>query len=55
MKAQKQKRKPGRPPLEGGGIRRMMVSLDLDRVETAKKLGAGNVSAGIRKALAKAG
>lgn len=42
----------GPPPLIGGvAMRRVLVTLDPDSIERAKKLGAGNVSAGIRKAL----
>lgn len=45
---------PGRPAeLEGG--RRVNVYLDVASLEIASRLGAGNVSEGIRKALASAG
>lgn len=51
MAKEKAKRKPGRPALPGK-IKRILVSLDTDCIERARKLGGGrNVSAGIRKAL----
>jgi hypothetical protein len=53
MAKEKAKRKPGRPALPGK-IKRIMVSLDVEAIERARKLGGGpngNISAGIRKAL----
>jgi len=46
-----QKRKRGRPPVAGEGVKRIMVSLDRASMERARALG-GTISAGIRKALA---
>lgn len=50
MAKDKIKRPVGRPSL---GIKRRMVSLDDAALERARKLGGGNLSAGIRKALQK--
>lgn len=47
------KPKLGAPLLYARAMRRVLVTLDEGTVKRAKKLGAGNVSAGIRKALAK--
>ena len=40
----------GRQTRDGATVRRVQVMLDEETVERAKKLGAGNISAGIRKA-----
>ena len=50
--AKAKKRPVGRPPLEGA--KRVLVSLDRASLERGRALGAGNLSAGIRRALAKA-
>ena len=52
MAKEKAKRPVGRPALPGG-IKRVLVSLDQATIERGKKLGGDNLSAGIRKALAK--
>jgi hypothetical protein len=49
----KPKRGPGRPPLLQDG-RRVYLYLDKASLERAAKLGDGNMSKGIREALAKA-
>ena len=41
----------GRPPILGATMRRVYIFLGADHIERAVKLGAGNLSAGIRKAL----
>lgn len=41
-------------PAEIEGARRVNVMLDAATIEAAKKLGAGNLSAGIRKAVKEA-
>ena len=51
MKPQIQKSKRGAPLLFSAKLRRVMVTLDPDTIERAKKLSGGNLSAGIRKAL----
>lgn len=38
-------------PAEIEGARRVNVMLDAETIEAAKKIGAGNLSAGIRKAV----
>jgi len=50
MTEEKPKRKRGRPPVAGEGVKRIMVSLDRASMERARALG-GTISAGIRKAL----
>ena len=50
---QQEKRPAGRPPEIGG--KRVNVYLDAASLEYAARLGNGNVSEGIRKALANAG
>lgn len=45
------KAKRGAPLLFAEPVVRVLVTLDAASIERAKKLGAGNVSAGIRKAL----
>jgi len=51
MKTPKPKIKLGAPPLFGVKMRRVLVTLDEESVERATKLGDGNLSAGIRKAI----
>jgi hypothetical protein len=46
------KKRPGRPKLGKDGAIRVLVTLDQQTIDRASKLGGGNVSAGIRKALA---
>ena len=46
------KPKRGAPLLFAVKLRRVLVTLDVASIERATKLGEGNVSAGIRKALA---
>lgn len=53
MKKLTPKLKRGAPLLFSAPMRSVLVTLDPDSIARAKKLGAGNVSAGIRKALAK--
>jgi uncharacterized C2H2 Zn-finger protein len=48
MRKEKAKRSVGRPPLPG---RRVIVKLEERQIKAAEKLGAGNIAAGIRKAL----
>lgn len=48
MRKEKAKRSVGRPPLPG---RRVVVKLEDKQIKAAEKLGAGNIAAGIRKAL----
>lgn len=48
QKKEKQKRSRGRPELPG---RRVVVKLEEAQIKRAEKIGAGNVAAGIRKAL----
>jgi hypothetical protein len=38
----------GRPPLTGETMRRVLVVLDTETIERARKMGHGNVSAGLR-------
>lgn len=45
-----EKRKPGRPPRMDGGKRRS-IYLDDESMELAERLGYGNASEGIRRAL----
>lgn len=47
------KQKRGRPPLVPGGMRRICVQLDPPTIDRAGRIGAGNVSAGIRRAVAR--
>lgn len=47
------KKKPGRPLLTGKKMKKYLVTLDSDSVKRGKQLGQGNLSAGIRSALAK--
>lgn len=47
------KRKPGRPPTVLGGMRRVCVQLDQGTLERARLLGDGNLSAGLRAAVAR--
>ena len=44
----------GRQTLDGATVRRVQVMLDAATIEAARKLGAGNLSAGIRKAVKEA-
>jgi hypothetical protein len=46
---QTNKRLVGRPPVVDG--KRVQVYLDIESLETAARLGDGNISRGIRKAL----
>ena len=46
-------RKGGPAPLYGKTMRKMLVTLDEASIAKARKLGAGNLSAGIRAALGK--
>ena len=43
----------GRPPLDTVAMSRANVTLDIKTVEKAKKIGTGNLSEGIRLAVAK--
>jgi hypothetical protein len=45
----KRKNKGGNPPLYGKAMPRFLVTLDPMTVRKARKLGAGNLSRGIRK------
>ena len=48
-------RPPGRPPLtEGIKAKRIMVTLDPTAIDAGRKLGEGNLSLGIRRALSQA-
>jgi len=49
----KAKRKTGRPPIGDKTMKKVLVTLDEVSIERAKQLGKQNVSAGIRKALAR--
>lgn len=46
-----EKRKPGRPRIMPAGSKRLTVSLGFEEYAAAEKIGGGNVSEGIRKAL----
>lgn len=49
------KRSPGRPPItEGHKAKRVMVTLDPTAIDAGRKLGEGNLSLGIRRALSQA-
>ena len=48
------KQTKGRQTRDGAEVRRVQVMLDAATIETAKKLGAGNLSAGIRRAVRQA-
>ena len=52
MKAKTSKPKRGAPLLYSDILKRVLVTLDPASIARAKKLGGGNVSAGIRMALA---
>ncbi|HXF66136.1 MAG TPA: hypothetical protein VNK67_05490 [Burkholderiales bacterium] len=45
-------RRRGRPPILGEPLKRVLVSLDQASIERARRRGRGNLSAGIRAALA---
>lgn len=45
------KRRPGRPRILGTGDKRRTVTFDPETLAQARKLGAGNINAGVRKAL----
>ena len=48
----KPKPKRGRPALAAGDrMQRVLVTLDRPAIDSARRIGSGNVSAGIRKAL----
>jgi hypothetical protein len=52
MNATKDKRRVGRPTLRAGCRREQRtISMDPDMMETALRLGGGNLSAGVHKAL----
>lgn len=40
--------KPGRPPLMGETLQRVLVTLDAETIRKARAAGRGNLSAGIR-------
>ena len=48
------KQTKGRQTRDGATVRRVQVMLDAATIEAARKLGAGNLSAGIRKAVKEA-
>ena len=48
------KQTKGRQTRDGAAVRRVQVMLDAATIEAARKLGAGNLSAGIRKAVKEA-
>lgn len=55
-KTQGQDAKPagaGRPTIGDTAMRKVLVTLDEETIEKAKKLGKGNLSAGIRAAFAR--
>ncbi len=52
MKPATQKPKRGAPTMFAAKMRKVLVTLDPASIAKAKKLGKGNLSAGIRKALA---
>lgn len=45
------KRPAHRPPVLPEGTRRVTVNLTADAIATARRLGAGNLSEGVRRAL----
>lgn len=45
------KPKRGRPPTVPGGMIRVCVQLDAPTIDRARQAGAGNLSAGLRKAV----
>lgn len=45
-------RSRGRPPILGETLKRLLVTLDRETIARARILGAGNLSAGIRRAFA---
>lgn len=48
------KQTKGRQARDGASVRRVQVMLDEETIDRAKALGAGNLSAGIRKAVKEA-
>lgn len=44
----------GRPPIHGVTMRKILVALDQATIDKAHDLGGGNLSAGLRKAVAQA-
>lgn len=46
------KRRPGRPRILATGDKRRTVTFDPDSLAKARELGAGNINAGVRYALA---
>lgn len=45
------KRKPGRPALQKGLAKRVLVTLDDETINKAKRIGEKNLSAGVREAV----
>jgi hypothetical protein len=53
MAAKSPPKRLGRPPLGTDTMRRVLVVLDRATIERARKIGSGNLSAGLRLALRK--